>query len=83
MTHFGLPASCPDCGGELQLLNAHSRGAVSLAILLCQPCAWEFEVLMRLTRHGRSADHKERAQAEKNQKNTLDRRRRKEEAMSA
>lgn len=82
MTHFGLPASCPDCGGELQLLNSRSRGTVSLAILLCQPCAWEFEVLMRIEKHGRSVEHQERVQAEKNRQKSAARTRHKEEAMA-
>lgn len=49
---FGLPVSCPDCGGEVELVNARSTGSVSLAIVICHPCGWEFEVLARIERHG-------------------------------
>lgn len=52
MSPFGLPVSCPDCGGEVELVNARSTGTVSLAIVTCLPCGWEYEVLARIERHG-------------------------------
>lgn len=52
MSAFGLPVSCPDCGGEVELVNARATGAVSLAIVSCLPCGWEYEVLARIERHG-------------------------------
>lgn len=65
MSTFHLPATCPQCAGPLRLLNARATGAVSLAILACDPCEWEFEVLARIERHGRTQGHADRLAREK------------------
>lgn len=51
---FTLPITCPDCAGPLTLLNTRATGTVSLAILSCEACRWEYEVSMRIERHTRT-----------------------------
>lgn len=62
---FTLPATCPQCAGPLCLVNARATGTVSLAILACDPCEWEYEVLMRIERHGRTQGYADRMAREK------------------
>lgn len=50
MNIFGLPASCPDCGGELKLINGTSSGSLAVAILACRACPLEWEVTARINR---------------------------------
>lgn len=61
MTTFFLPASCPACAGRLDLLNAHSNGSLSIAILECHPCEREWEITARIIPHGRSRAFEKRA----------------------
>jgi len=61
VTTYGLPIACPTCAGPVDLLNSHSNGRLSIAVVVCEPCEWEFEVTMRLTPHGRSQAHQNRA----------------------
>ncbi len=82
MTPFTLPISCPDCAGPLSLLNTRASGTVSLAILSCEPCQWEYEVSMTISRHTR-ADSWHQAQASaKLARNYRDRAREKELALA-
>lgn len=67
MTPYQLPVSCPDCAGPLHLLNARATGLVSLAILACPACEWEWEVLMRIERHA-PMDTPEAREREKNRR---------------
>lgn len=60
MTAFTLPVSCPECGGPVSLVNSRATGAVSIAILECRPCEWEYEFLARIGRHHRSESWTER-----------------------
>ncbi len=64
---FTLPVSCPTCAGTLHLLNTRARpdGLVSLAILECEPCEWEWEILIGIQRHGRSQGYADRMAREK------------------
>lgn len=55
MTTFQLPVSCPTCAGPVHLLNAHSNGSLSIAIVVCDPCRKEWEITSRMSFHGRSA----------------------------
>lgn len=65
LTEFTLPASCPSCAGPLHLLNARATGSVSLAILSCDPCEWEYEISMNIQRHARTQGHADRLAREK------------------
>lgn len=58
---FRLAISCPTCAGPVDLLNSHSNGLLSIAVVVCEPCEREYEVTMRLTPHGRSQAHQDRA----------------------
>ena len=61
MTLFTLPLSCPTCASDVSLVNAHSTGLLSIAIVECSPCMREFEVTCRLLPHGPSRAAVERA----------------------
>lgn len=61
MTTYCLPIDCPTCAGPVDLLNAHSNGLLSIAVVVCEPCEREYEVTMRLVAHGRSLAHQNRA----------------------
>ncbi len=61
MTLFTLPICCPTCAGNVELVNAHSSGLLSIAIVECHPCEREWEVTSRLVPHGRSRSYVERA----------------------
>lgn len=74
MTLFTLPISCPSCASDVSLINAHSSGLLSIAIVECHPCEREFEVTARLIPHGRSRAAVERA----NRAKVEDKRRRRE-----
>lgn len=74
MTLFTLPLSCPSCASDVELVNAHSSGLLSIAIVECHPCEREFEVTARLVPHGRSRSAVERA----NRAKVEDKRRRRE-----
>jgi hypothetical protein len=54
VSHFLLPVTCPDCAGPVSLLNTRASGPVSLAIVVCAACQWEYEVSMTISRHTRS-----------------------------
>jgi hypothetical protein len=71
---FTLPISCPSCASDVELVNAHSSGLLSIAIVECHPCEREFEVTSRLVPHGRSRSAVERA----NRAKVEDKRRRRE-----
>lgn len=71
VSDFLLPVTCPDCSGPLALLNTRASGSVSLAILACDPCQWEYEVSMTISRHTRSdswAEHKHDLRRESKQR---------------
>lgn len=74
MTLFTLPLSCPSCANDVELVNAHSSGLLSIAIVECHPCEREFEITARLVPHGRSRTAVERA----NRAKVEDKRRRRE-----
>ena len=78
MTTYCLPISCPTCAGPVDLLNATSNGLLSIAVVVCEPCEWEYEITMRLTPHGRSQAHQNRAAQSK-----VDSNRRKRQMVSA
>ncbi len=61
MTLFTLPLSCPSCASDVELVNAHSSGLLSIAIVECHPCEREWEITSRLVPHGRSRAYVERA----------------------
>ncbi len=51
---FLLPLSCPTCAADVELVNAHSTGLLSIAIVECDTCRKEWEVTSRLLPHGPS-----------------------------
>lgn len=55
VTTFSLNVSCPTCSGPVGLLNAHSNGSLSIAIVVCDSCRKEWEITARMTFHGRAA----------------------------
>jgi hypothetical protein len=61
VTLFTLPLSCPTCASDVSLVNAHSSGFLSIAIVECHPCEREWEITSRLVAHGRSRAYVERA----------------------
>lgn len=48
---FGLPASCPSCGGELELVNTTADTWLAVGILRCPPCRRQWEATVRLVAH--------------------------------
>ena len=49
MKVFGLPISCPQCGGDVTHVDAVGSGTTSTALLRCDPCDGDYhvEVLLR------------------------------------
>ncbi len=53
MSLYALPICCPTCAADVELVNAHSTGLLSIAIVECDSCRKE-EVTSRLQPHGPS-----------------------------
>lgn len=57
MTVFGLPVSCPQCGGTMELVNASVQGpheglgTSGVAVLGCECCGRQWTVSMQLRPH--------------------------------
>ncbi len=54
MSLFSITVSCPTCAADVELVNAHSTGLLSIAIVECDTCRKEWEVTSRLLFHGPS-----------------------------
>ncbi len=65
MSAFAVAINCPKCSGPFSLVNAHSTGLLSVAILECLACESEWEVTARIVPHGPSRAAVARAQAVK------------------
>ncbi len=65
MSAFALSVNCPNCSGPFLLVNAHSNGLLSVAILECPACEREWEVTARIVPHGPSRAAAARVQAVK------------------
>lgn len=49
---FGLPITCPQCGGDVAQVDAVGSGTTSTALLRCDACDGDYhvEVLLRLVK---------------------------------
>lgn len=46
-----LGLTCPQCAGDVDLVNTTANGLLSVAIVACQPCRAQWEVSVRIRRH--------------------------------